>query len=465
METENRGKPMSGCLKIVLISASFIVIIGIIAYFAVWRVPYNKGEVTRTLNEIDNKVAFYRSVPPDNNGWSDYKKALDSINFKDPSNPNSSLQYNLSGYTQLGVPGDKADDIDEFLENNQGLFKDIDPGFQKNYVIDEGLLSGDFRNATKSTQNIEPMGEFLVLCGDRETDLMQVSRRYLQAIHLTSNTIENLAANRSNTSITAIKRLRWMLNVKDPDKETCRYLTVELTRLSSQRSRLADKMRMYLLKMEGIKKSFSNMSSGPIGPFLTIYMEREMQIIEMTFIKLINAFDKSEVEGFKEFAGLKSKAISTSYNYIIPPLKDEFKIFAIEEVYSKGMIIAAALKLYKAEKGKYPENIESLIPGYLKVLPYDNFSIDKKFTYIVREKGNVILYSVGIDGKNDNGKEFEFDSGTGDLIILDTQSPPSSDIRTSNIQPLWSVNQKVENKKDKKTDKKVEKMIKKKAKK
>lgn len=442
METENKSKPTSGCLKIVMIASSVFVILGIIAYFAVWRVSYNKNEVTKVLNEIDNRIAFYRSIPPESNGWNDYKKALDGIDFTDPSNPNTSLEDGIFEYVHLGIPKEKAADIDEFLENNKDKLKDVDLGFEKNYVIDEDLISGDFRNTTTTTQRIEPTGEFLILCGDRETDLKQASIRYLQAVHLTSNTMENLAANRSSAGIFAIKRLRWFLNVKEPDKDTCRFLVAQLERLSFQRSGLADKMRMYLFKMEGMKKSLVNMPATLMGSFFGIYFEREMQIIEMTFVGLIDAFDKSEVEGFKKFDSLKNRVISTTYNYIVPPLKDEFKLFAAEEAYSKGMVIAAALKLYKAENGKYPENIEALVPKYLKALPYDDFSIDKKFTYLGRGNGNVILYSVGIDGKDNGGKDFDFDTGAGDFVVLDTKSPPSSDIQTSNLQPLWSVETK-----------------------
>lgn len=296
--------------------------------------------------------------------------------------------------------------------------------------------------------NIEPTGEMLILYGDRETDLMQVAKRYMQAVHLCSNTVENLQAGRSSAGIFAIKRLRWLLNAKDPDKDTCRYLVTQMERLSSQRSGLADKMRMYLMKMENMKKSLNNMVAGPLGPFIRIYFEREMKIVEMTFVKLIAAFDRSELEGFKELNNMKFPLLSTSDRYIFPPLKDEFKIFATEEVYSKGMVIAAALKLYKAENGKYPENIEALVPKYLKTLPYDDFSIDRKFTYLGRGEGNVILYSLGLDGKDDGGKDFDFDTGTGDFVIINTKSPPSSEIQTGNLQPLWATPDK-----PKKTDK------------
>ena len=437
METENQSKPMSGCLKVVMIAASVFVILFIIAYFAVWRVPYNQEEVKKVSGEVDGKIAFYRSIPPENNGWSDYKKVLDGIDFKDPVNPNSSLRYDISQYIHTGIPKEKVANVDEFLENNKDKLKDVDSGFKKNYVIDDVFLTGDFRSLGLSTQKIEPVAGFLILCGDRNTDLREVSKRYLQALHLTSNTAENLACNRSLSALTALRRIRYLLNSRDTDKSTGRYLVSQLERLSHQRTGLADKMRMSSRKIEGITKSLRSISAGPLSPILLIYINRDIQILEMLYVRLVNAFDKSELEGFKEFNNLKPPILSTSFDYVISSLKDDFKNFAVEESYSKGLVIAAALKLYKAEKGKYPENIEALVPKYLKSLPYDDFSIDRKFTYLGRGQGNVILYSLGIDGKDDGGKDFDFDRGTGDIVILDTQSPPSPEILTGNLQPLW----------------------------
>jgi hypothetical protein len=62
-------------------------------------------------------------------------------------------------------------------------------------------------------------------------------------------------------------------------------------------------------------------------------------------------------------------------------------------------ILAAAR--WKAEKGHWPEKLETLVPGYLKALPRDPYSGEgAPVHYVVRETG-VALYAVGLNGQDD----------------------------------------------------------------
>jgi hypothetical protein len=63
--------------------------------------------------------------------------------------------------------------------------------------------------------------------------------------------------------------------------------------------------------------------------------------------------------------------------------------------------LAAALAVYRAEHGAYPENLEQLVPGILATLPVDLYNA-KPFVY-KRDGDGYLLYSMGENGTDDGG--------------------------------------------------------------
>jgi hypothetical protein len=63
--------------------------------------------------------------------------------------------------------------------------------------------------------------------------------------------------------------------------------------------------------------------------------------------------------------------------------------------------LAFALAAYKADHSRYPAKLDELAPKYLPTIPDDLFS-DKPLIYQPAEKG-YLLYSVGLNGKDDGG--------------------------------------------------------------
>ena len=65
---------------------------------------------------------------------------------------------------------------------------------------------------------------------------------------------------------------------------------------------------------------------------------------------------------------------------------------------------ALAIELFRAEhNGERPASLEALAPAYLKQIPKDPFD-GQPLRYKLRSKGYVV-YSIGADGKDDDGKE------------------------------------------------------------
>ncbi len=70
---------------------------------------------------------------------------------------------------------------------------------------------------------------------------------------------------------------------------------------------------------------------------------------------------------------------------------------------NKMVAIACALELAKASTGKYPDSLESLVPSHLPRMPVDPAGGDA-FRYRVLPDGTYRLYSVGLDGEDQEGE-------------------------------------------------------------
>jgi hypothetical protein len=83
--------------------------------------------------------------------------------------------------------------------------------------------------------------------------------------------------------------------------------------------------------------------------------------------------------------------------------------------YHENLLLAFALARYQREHGHYPRNLAALAPKYVAEVPLDLFS-GKALIYRTTEKG-YLLYSVGVNGKDDGGRE-EGDDSQGDDITV-----------------------------------------------
>jgi hypothetical protein len=62
----------------------------------------------------------------------------------------------------------------------------------------------------------------------------------------------------------------------------------------------------------------------------------------------------------------------------------------------------AAVRFRQAE-GRWPKSLEELVPKWMSEAPIDPFT-EKPLVYRVEEEG-VVVYSIGVDSKDDGGVE------------------------------------------------------------
>jgi hypothetical protein len=111
-------------------------------------------------------------------------------------------------------------------------------------------------------------------------------------------------------------------------------------------------------------------------------------------------------------SGDPSKAVGQRIGDILmgllaPALRKVQGSFDRMEQVERNLHVAFALAAYHKDNGRYPEKLADLAPRYLAVVPDDLFS-SKPLIYRPGEKG-YLFYSVGINGKDDEGRWYNDD--------------------------------------------------------
>ena len=79
------------------------------------------------------------------------------------------------------------------------------------------------------------------------------------------------------------------------------------------------------------------------------------------------------------------------------------EMYRREKLYTDMTRTALAVSLYRVDTGDYPETLWALVPKYLDTVPADTLSPDVAVLKYRVEDSQVVIYSVGINGKNDGG--------------------------------------------------------------
>jgi hypothetical protein len=85
------------------------------------------------------------------------------------------------------------------------------------------------------------------------------------------------------------------------------------------------------------------------------------------------------------------------------------------EQVQQNLRVAFALAAYQREHGRYPEKLEALAPAYLPRIPQDIFSGKALIYHPVPSA--YLLYSVGVNGQDDQGRTYDDDPPGDDLRV------------------------------------------------
>ncbi len=81
----------------------------------------------------------------------------------------------------------------------------------------------------------------------------------------------------------------------------------------------------------------------------------------------------------------------------------------------RNLTLAFAIHAFKKDTGRYPPKLTDLAPKYLPSVPNDLFS-DKPLVYKPTADG-YLLYSVGVNGKDDGGRTYDDKPAGDDLVV------------------------------------------------
>ena len=87
------------------------------------------------------------------------------------------------------------------------------------------------------------------------------------------------------------------------------------------------------------------------------------------------------------------------------PVFDQARIKDVSHQTDTALLTTVlALRAYRAERGRYPHRLDELVAGgYLRKIPDDPCALAGPVRYR-RTGSRYLLYSVGADGKDDNGR-------------------------------------------------------------
>ncbi|HTU89104.1 MAG TPA: hypothetical protein VMF69_03310 [Gemmataceae bacterium] len=92
------------------------------------------------------------------------------------------------------------------------------------------------------------------------------------------------------------------------------------------------------------------------------------------------------------------------------------------EQNQNNLYVAFALAAYHRHHGRYPKNLDALTPKYIDKIPKDLFS-DKPLIYRPSDNG-YLLYSVGVNGRDEQGRSYN-DRPQGDDLTIRMPLPNS----------------------------------------
>src|SRR5262245_27779697 len=125
--------------------------------------------------------------------------------------------------------------------------------------------------------------------------------------------------------------------------------------------------------------------------------------------KLMDSGDLAEVlRGAKQTGKARGKVLGDLLiSLLVPAVRKVQQLADRAEQVQRNLHLAFALASYHRDHGRYPKELAALAPKYLAQVPQDIFS-GKALIYRPSEKG-YLLYSVGVNGRDDQGRWYDDD--------------------------------------------------------
>lgn len=101
---------------------------------------------------------------------------------------------------------------------------------------------------------------------------------------------------------------------------------------------------------------------------------------------------------------------------IIPSLSRSAEFAARADAQHRLIVLGAAMWRYRLAEGSFPADLGKLVPKYLLTVPVDPFTGES--LKMAKAQGQIVIYSVGPDLKDDGGKPFDQKTAQGDISLM-----------------------------------------------
>ena len=149
------------------------------------------------------------------------------------------------------------------------------------------------------------------------------------------------------------------------------------------------------------------------GQLLTLKVYRSVILIAQRGVP----YDRKELERIETDFKQKSLILPSRVFALVltPSFPDMFEKATQIHALQRVTMTALALRLYRKENGRYPENLQQLVPKYLPSVPIDPYD-GKPIRYRKLQKGFKV-WSVGGNRKDDGGVKVRDWWRKGDLVL------------------------------------------------
>jgi hypothetical protein len=118
---------------------------------------------------------------------------------------------------------------------------------------------------------------------------------------------------------------------------------------------------------------------------------------------------------WKQFETEIKKKLGILGYAFMPAFSRAAELTATADAQHRLSLLAVAMLKYRFAEGGFPDQLDQLTPKYMTNIPRDPFSW--KQLNMIKSDGHTIIYSIGEDLKDDEGKPWDDKERKGDLIF------------------------------------------------
>jgi len=304
-----------------------------------------------------------------------------------------------------------------WLRNNTHTLKLIRTGFKHRYWAPVESMDDDILNDAREFRGLCRLLTLESREKGKRGDWVGANQSALDALYLGHHTARGapLKGYLVAVAMRAIARTQLQAIIPHLDAATARATARRVEELEAQRIPLGDAFEQEkyngqreivdIMKDRNWRFELAAQSDNSKLPGISLKLRRHLYSNQRIMNNFTEYVDACIEASRAPYLGRSLPAIPD--DPITPAHADVYqKLFwhvARAEAGQKTLVLQLALHAYKLEHGRFPAKLDLLVRSYLKQIPADPYGGGEPLRYRT-ERDTYVLYSIGPDGHDDNGK-------------------------------------------------------------